>query len=95
MPREPRHKWSSFPDFMARVLLKWGTVRSIGMLPNPVVPSYTAVDARLGWRVSRDFDVSLALQNLFDPSHPEFSFGTAAMRSEFERAAMLNLQWRM
>src|ERR1700741_622236 len=49
-----------------------GMVRSVGALPNPVLPSYTAVDARLGWRVSRDFDVSVTFQNMFDSSHPEF-----------------------
>ena len=68
-------------------------VRHSGALPNPTVPSYTAVDARLGWRVTRDFDVSLTLQNLFDPSHPEF--GAAATRSEFERAFFVKLQWRL
>ena len=68
-------------------------VRHVGALPNPTVPSYTAVDARLGWRVSRDFDVSLTLQNLFDPPHPEF--GAPATRSEYERAFFVKLQWRL
>ena len=68
-------------------------VRHVGALPNPIVPSYTAVDARLGWRVSREFDVSLTFRNLFDPSHPEF--GAPATRSEHERAFFLKLLWRL
>jgi iron complex outermembrane receptor protein len=68
-------------------------VRHVGSLPNPAVPAYTAVNARLGWRVSRDFDIALTVQNLFDSSHPEF--GAPATRSEYERAFFLNLQWRL
>jgi len=91
---DPSHQWlarASF-DLSPRHDLDV-VVRHVGALPNPVVPSYTAVDARLGWRVTRDFDVSLTLQNLFDPSHPEF--GAAATRSEYERAFFLKLQWRL
>jgi iron complex outermembrane recepter protein len=68
-------------------------VRSVGELPNPNVPSYTAVDVRLGWRPVRDLEVSLTLQNLLDSSHPEF--GASPARSEFERGAFLKLVWRM
>jgi iron complex outermembrane receptor protein len=68
-------------------------VRHVGALPNPAVPSYTAVDARLGWRVGPDFEASLTFQNLFDPSHPEF--GAPATRSEYERAFFVKLQWRL
>jgi iron complex outermembrane receptor protein len=55
------------------------------------VPAYTAVDLRWGWKVSREVELSLTLQNLFDPEHPEFN---AAPRSEFERGAFLKLLWR-
>jgi iron complex outermembrane receptor protein len=68
-------------------------VRRIGALPDPAVPAYTAVDARLGWRASREIDVSLILQNLFEDRHAEF--GAAPGRSEFGRSAFLRLQWRM
>jgi iron complex outermembrane receptor protein len=67
-------------------------LRYVGALPSPVVPSYTAVDARLGWRVSRELELSLLLQNLFDRSHPEF--GAAANRVEFRRGAFINVVWR-
>ncbi len=68
-------------------------VRHVGALPNPVVPSYTAVDARLGWRLHRDFELSLTAQNLFDSSHPEW--GAAPVRPEFERGVFLKLLWRL
>ncbi len=68
-------------------------VRGVGKLPSPAVPAYTAVDVRLGWRATRDMELSLTLQNLFDEKHPEF--GTAATRSEFERGLFLKLMWRL
>jgi iron complex outermembrane receptor protein len=67
-------------------------VRHVGKLPNPSVPAYTAVDARLGWRASREVEFSLTLQNLFDPGHSEF--GSSATRSELERGVFLKLLWR-
>jgi iron complex outermembrane receptor protein len=67
-------------------------VRHVAELPNPVVPSYTAFDARFGWHASRELEVSLVAQNLFDRSHPEW--GTAATRTELRRGAFLNFLWR-
>jgi iron complex outermembrane receptor protein len=75
----PRHEL----DVMARY---------VGELRNPVVPSYAAVDARYGWHVSRQLEVSLVLQNLFDRSHPEW--GAAATRLELRRGAFLKMLWR-
>lgn len=69
------------------------SVRRIAALPNPAVPAYTAVDVRYGWRVRPDLDLSLTVQNLFDPGHPEF--GAAATRSQIERGAYLKLVWRI
>ncbi|HMH16718.1 MAG TPA: TonB-dependent receptor [Burkholderiales bacterium] len=52
------------------------TIRHVSALPNPGVPAYTAVDARIGWRVRPDTELSLTLQNqmqdLFDSKHVEF-----------------------
>jgi iron complex outermembrane receptor protein len=67
-------------------------VRHVGELPDPVVPAYTAVDARFGWKADRNLELSLTLQNIFDPSHPEF--GAPATRSEMERSAYAKLLWR-
>ena len=77
-------------------------VRRVGMLPNPHVPSYTAVDARLGWHINKAFELSLTLQNLLDRRHPEFraletvypGVGAVETRSESERGLFLRLLWR-
>jgi iron complex outermembrane recepter protein len=66
-------------------------VRHVGALPNPAVPAYTAVDARYGWRVSRDLAVSLGVTNLFDPRHGEFA-SSAADPVQVGRAAYLSLK---
>jgi iron complex outermembrane recepter protein len=68
-------------------------VRRIGTLPNGPVPSYTAVDLRYGWRVSPKVELSLTVQNLFDPGHPEW--GGPANRAEIERAAFFKVLWRI
>jgi iron complex outermembrane receptor protein len=67
-------------------------LRHVGALPNPQVPAYNAVDARWGWRISREFELSLVAQNMFDPHHGEW--GAAASRAEFDRAVFVKLQWR-
>lgn len=91
---DPNHQWMlrSTHDITPRHELDV-MVRHVGGLPNPSVPDYTAVDARLGWRASRDLELSLALQNLLDSSHPEF--GAAPGRSEFGRSVFLKALWRM
>jgi iron complex outermembrane receptor protein len=74
----PRHEL----DVMARY---------VGQLPNPQVPAYTAVDVRLGWKVSSELQLSLLLQNLFDRSHPEW--GAAANRAEYQRGFFFKVLW--
>jgi iron complex outermembrane receptor protein len=68
-------------------------VRRVGMLPSGPVPSYTAVDLRYGWRVRPKVELSLTVQNLFDPGHPEW--GGTASRAEIERAAFFKVLWRI
>lgn len=47
--------------------------RYVDGLQNRDVPSYTAVDARLGWRPHRNWEFSIVAQNIFDPQHKEFA----------------------
>ena len=68
-------------------------VRRVGSLRLQAVPAYTAVDARWGWRLSREAELSLTLQNLLDREHAEF--GAAAGRSEFGRSFFVKLLWRI
>ena len=57
------------------------------------IPSYTRVDARLGWRFNEHVEMSVALQNLLDKQHPE-SLGTVVRSSEARRGAYGKLSWR-
>jgi iron complex outermembrane receptor protein len=45
---------------------------SEGWLARPGVPAYTRLDARLGWKPNRNWELSVGLQNLLDPAHAEF-----------------------
>lgn len=66
-------------------------IRYISKLPNPAVPSYTAVDAFYGWQINEEFEISLSLQNMFDKEHIEFDAPDASR--EHERKAFLKLTW--
>ena len=89
---DPEHQFSArsamnLPyDLELDLALRW-----IDRLPNPNVPSYVALDARLGWHVSKNAELSLAGFNLTDRRHPEF--GTASTRSELGRTFYLRLRW--
>ena len=65
-------------------------IRRIGSRPDPAVPAYTALDARLGWRATRNMELSVVGQNLLDPGHPEW--GPQASRSEIDRALFVRLR---
>ena len=93
---DPDHQW------MLRSALDLGgggefdlMLRRVGSLPvtppaTVPVPAYTALDARIGWRYSRDFELSLMLENLLDREHAEF-----ATPSQFGRSVFLKLLWRV
>jgi iron complex outermembrane receptor protein len=68
-------------------------VRRVGALPSPFVPAYTVLDARLGWHVTNDFELSVTGRNLGDPLHPEW--GTAASRAELARSVFVKAEWRL
>ncbi|MCI4348029.1 MAG: TonB-dependent receptor [Thermoplasmata archaeon] len=59
------------------------TIRYVDALPNQSVPRYVAFDARLGWRPSKNLEISIVGSNLSDPRHPEF--GTPTARREIRR----------
>jgi iron complex outermembrane receptor protein len=65
-------------------------LRRVGALPDPHLPAYTAVDARLAWRARRDVELALAVQNLFDRRHAEWR--TVANRVDLERAFLAQIR---
>ena len=67
--------------------------RRVGGRPNPAVPAYNAVDARLGWKVTPSVELSLVVQNALDPEHAEW--GALANRAEIQRAAFVKVLVRL
>jgi iron complex outermembrane recepter protein len=66
-------------------------LRAVDDLPNPAVSGYFTVDARLGWQVADDVELSLTGLNLLDERHAEM--GNPAQRREFGRSVYLGLSW--
>jgi iron complex outermembrane receptor protein len=60
------------------------TVRFVSSLPAPLVPSYTEMDARVGWFVSPRIELSVTGRNLLHEHHPEYGSPSPA-REEVER----------
>jgi iron complex outermembrane receptor protein len=59
------------------------------------IPGYTRLDARLGWRLRDSIDLSLGLQNLLDPRHPEFGETyLGETPTQRERGIYGKLTWR-
>jgi iron complex outermembrane receptor protein len=49
-------------------------LRGVGPLPDPKVPGYVELDARLGWRVNDRLELSLSGSNLLRAWHQEYVF---------------------
>lgn len=67
-------------------------LRRVAKLTIQPVPAYTEFDLRLGWVVTPDVSVALVGRNLLNSAHSEFVFLGA--QSEFERSALLRVEWR-
>jgi iron complex outermembrane receptor protein len=67
------------------------SLRSIDDLPNPMVPSYLELDARIAWQVTDRLELSLSGFNLLDNQHPET--GAAASRLEVPRTVLAGARW--
>ncbi len=75
--------------------LDWDTsVYFVGKLTEDLVPAYTRVDTRLGWRVSKSFELSLVGQNLLSPRHAEFGDAFEVNHTLVERSALAKATWR-
>jgi iron complex outermembrane receptor protein len=64
------------------------TYRYVGALPALAVNPYQTADVRLGWRFTREFELSVTGQNLVQPRHAEF--GPVLI----ERSAYAQITWR-
>jgi iron complex outermembrane receptor protein len=64
-------------------------LRYASALPDPHVPAYTEINARLGWNITDKVQLALDGRNLLHDSHREYTDGNAIPRSVF-----LDLQWQ-
>ncbi len=71
--RSPRHQFQlhSLLDLNEKWQLDTG-MYYVDSLPTLHVSSYIRLDARIAWHPTKDWEVSLAVQNLLDNHHPEF-----------------------
>ncbi|MES2126918.1 MAG: TonB-dependent receptor [Pseudomonadota bacterium] len=68
------------------------TLRHVGALPKPVVPAYNALDVRVGWKLGRNVEASLLVQNLLAADHAEW--GAPALRNVYRRSLFGRVSWR-
>jgi iron complex outermembrane receptor protein len=90
---DPHHQFSlrSSMNLTDRIELDLG-LREVGRLPNPPVPSYVSLDARIGWHMLDSIELSLTATNLLDDRHPEF--GTFPTRTLVGRTVFAALRGR-
>ena len=67
-------------------------LRRVARLPQPRVPGYHELDARIAWQVRPDLELALAGRNLLHARHPEF--GPAGMRQLAERGVFASASLR-
>ena len=88
------------PRRTASLRSQWNLTRSVELdlharyvsdLPNPATPDYTELGARLGWRASKDLELSLVVNNAADHEHAEF--GPPAARAVFGRSWLAKAVW--
>lgn len=70
-----------------------GFLRRVARLPHPMVPAYSELDARIGWRPAPSWEISLIGQNLLHAHHPEF-LAASPTREEFQRGAYVRVLWQ-
>ena len=74
-------------------------LRHIGALPNPASPSYTELDGRVAWTVTRALEIALTGSNLLHAHHLEFGTTGAPLQIgssgvETQRSFVLSAKWK-
>jgi iron complex outermembrane receptor protein len=77
--------------------LPWDTAldalfRRVGTRPDPIVPAYSELDLRLGWKAGAGWDLSLIGQNLLHSRHSELLPPTAP-HYDFRRGVFVRSRW--
>lgn len=81
-----RSQWNVTPSVQLDLFARY-----VGAMPNPAVPSYSQLNARLGWQATRDLELSFNASNLLDREHAEF--GAPAARAVFTRGYFVKAAW--
>ena len=63
-------------------------------LPEGNIPHYLRFDARLGWHIAKNTELSVVGQNLFDKRHSEFGAEAGQIQTEAERGLYVKLTHR-
>ncbi|MFO0773931.1 MAG: TonB-dependent receptor [Nitrospiraceae bacterium] len=70
-------------------------LRYVDHLPAIRIPSYTTLDLRLGWRPTRQLELSLVGQNLLDSHRPEYRENIISfVPTELQRGVYGKVTWR-
>ena len=67
------------------------SLRYVGALPDPSLPSYYEMDARVGWRATSAIELSISGSNLLHARHQEFPGPDGEV---ITRSVMAQAQWR-
>jgi iron complex outermembrane receptor protein len=66
------------------------SLRHVASLPDPALPSYNNLGARLGWQASRALEISLSATNIIHAYHLEYP---APAGEQIGRSVMLGVRW--
>ncbi len=80
---------TSSMDINARLTLDV-SLRHVASLPDPALPSYNNLSARLGWHPSRTLEISLSATNIVHANHLEYP---APAGEEIGRSFMVGARW--
>ena len=69
-------------------------LRHVGELGAGVVPAYTVLDARLGWRPRPGLEISFVVNNAFDRDYSEWGAAPGS-RAVLERSFLVRAVWRI
>jgi iron complex outermembrane recepter protein len=75
---------------LARNLTFDASLHYVSALPDPALPGYYNMNARVGWRALRSLELSVTGSNLLDSRHLEFP---APYGEEISRSVMVQAQW--
>ena len=91
---DPSHTWQIRSAFNFSPNAEFDlTIRHVGELSSPEkVPEYTAVDARIGWKVRKDIELALIGQNLLGTEHSEYFY--RQYRSKIPQAVFFKVTWQ-